>query len=60
MALTQGYVMALHQLALVFTFCFSDYPDFYKKLYALFESSVFHVKYRSRFFHLSDLFLSST
>ncbi|KAJ8311953.1 hypothetical protein KUTeg_009326, partial [Tegillarca granosa] len=37
-----------------------DYPDFYKKLYALFEPSVFHVKYRARFFFLADLFLSST
>ena len=37
-----------------------DYPQFYRKLYALFEPSVFHVKYRSRFFHLTDLFLSST
>ncbi|KAK8375276.1 hypothetical protein O3P69_020328 [Scylla paramamosain] len=37
-----------------------DYPDFYKKLYALLEPTVFHVKYRARFFMLCDLFLSST
>ncbi|KAL0965403.1 hypothetical protein UPYG_G00280810 [Umbra pygmaea] len=37
-----------------------DYPDFYKKLYNLLEPSVFHVKYRARFFHLANLFLSST
>ncbi|XP_022336832.2 nucleolar complex protein 4 homolog A-like [Crassostrea virginica] len=37
-----------------------DYPDFYEKLYALFEPSVLHVKYRARFFYLADLFLSST
>lgn len=37
-----------------------DYPDFYKNLYALFDSSIMHVKYRSRFFRLVDLFLSST
>uniref|UniRef100_A0A8C8JXX4 CCAAT-binding factor domain-containing protein n=1 Tax=Oncorhynchus tshawytscha TaxID=74940 RepID=A0A8C8JXX4_ONCTS len=37
-----------------------DYPDFYKKLYSLLEPSVFHVKYRARFFHLANLFLSST
>ncbi|KAM3874526.1 nucleolar complex protein 4 homolog [Diretmus argenteus] len=37
-----------------------DYPDFYKKLYNLLESSVFHVKYRARFFHLANLFLSSS
>ncbi|ORX98239.1 CBF-domain-containing protein [Basidiobolus meristosporus CBS 931.73] len=37
-----------------------DYPDFYKKLYALLDRNVLHVKYRSRFFRLLDLFLSST
>ncbi|KAM8829174.1 nucleolar complex protein 4 homolog [Spinachia spinachia] len=37
-----------------------DYPDFYKKLYNLLEPSVFHVKYRARFFHLADVFLSSS
>jgi len=36
-----------------------EYPDFYKKLYALFTPDVLHVKYRARFFHLSDLFLRS-
>uniref|UniRef100_A0A8C6X0B6 Nucleolar complex associated 4 homolog n=1 Tax=Neogobius melanostomus TaxID=47308 RepID=A0A8C6X0B6_9GOBI len=37
-----------------------DYPDFYKKLYNLLEPSVFHVKYRARFFHLANVFLSSS
>ncbi|XP_041078704.1 nucleolar complex protein 4 homolog [Polyodon spathula] len=37
-----------------------DYPDFYKKLYSLLDPSIFHVKYRARFFHLADLFLSSS
>ncbi|KAM4050872.1 nucleolar complex protein 4 homolog [Anomaloglossus baeobatrachus] len=37
-----------------------EYPDFYKKLYSLLDPSVFHVKYRARFFNLADLFLSST
>ncbi|CAI9567867.1 unnamed protein product [Staurois parvus] len=37
-----------------------EYPDFYKKLYSLLEPSVFHAKYRARFFHLANLFLSST
>jgi len=36
-----------------------EYPDFYKKLYALFTPEVLHVKYRARFFHLADLFLKS-
>ncbi|XP_072311383.1 nucleolar complex protein 4 homolog [Eucyclogobius newberryi] len=37
-----------------------DYPDFYTKLYNLLDPSVFHVKYRARFFHLANLFLSSS
>ncbi|XP_041826839.1 nucleolar complex protein 4 homolog [Melanotaenia boesemani] len=37
-----------------------EYPDFYKKLYNLLEPSVFHVKYKARFFHLANLFLSSS
>ncbi|KAM8960994.1 nucleolar complex protein 4 homolog [Pelodytes ibericus] len=37
-----------------------EYPDFYKKLYSLLDPSVFHVKYSARFFHLANLFLSST
>ncbi|XP_014442889.1 nucleolar complex protein 4 homolog isoform X2 [Tupaia chinensis] len=37
-----------------------EYPDFYRKLYGLLDPSVFHVKYRARFFHLVDLFLSSS
>uniref|UniRef100_A0A8D1NXH0 CCAAT-binding factor domain-containing protein n=1 Tax=Sus scrofa TaxID=9823 RepID=A0A8D1NXH0_PIG len=37
-----------------------EYPDFYRKLYSLLDPSVFHVKYRARFFHLADLFLSSS
>ncbi|XP_045173435.2 nucleolar complex protein 4 homolog B-like [Mercenaria mercenaria] len=36
------------------------YPDFYEKLYVLFEPTIFHVKYKARFFYLADLFLSST
>ncbi|XP_068127696.1 nucleolar complex protein 4 homolog isoform X2 [Hyperolius riggenbachi] len=37
-----------------------EYPDFYRKLYSLLDPSVFYVKYRARFFHLANLFLSST
>ncbi|KAI8890159.1 CBF-domain-containing protein [Backusella circina FSU 941] len=36
-----------------------DYPDFYHKLYTLLDRNVMHVKYRSRFFRLLELFLSS-
>lgn len=37
-----------------------EYPNFYQKLYGLLDPSIFHVKYRARFFHLADLFLSSS
>lgn len=37
-----------------------EYPNFYTKLYELFDASILHVKYRSRFLRLVDLFLSST
>ncbi|XP_006874128.1 PREDICTED: nucleolar complex protein 4 homolog [Chrysochloris asiatica] len=37
-----------------------EYPDFYQKLYNLLEASIFHVRYRARFFYLADLFLSSS
>lgn len=37
-----------------------DYPDFYKKLYALFDRDLMHIKYRSHFFRLVDIFLAST
>lgn len=37
-----------------------DYPKFFDKLYSLLDSSILHVKYRSRFLRLLDLFLTST
>lgn len=37
-----------------------DYPNFFPKLYALFDRNLMHVKYRSRFFRLVEMFLSST
>jgi len=37
-----------------------EFPDFYSKLYELFTVEIFYVKYKARFFHLSDVFLSST
>lgn len=43
-----------------FLFFDREYPDFYKKLYSLLDPSIYHVKYRARFFHLADLFLSSS
>ncbi|CAJ0845882.1 13794_t:CDS:2 [Entrophospora sp. SA101] len=63
--LTDSYNAAISLLALngLFTLINEhnlDYPDFYKKLYNLFDRNLMHVKYRSRFFRLADLFLSST
>ena len=37
-----------------------DYPNFYTKLYALFDRNLMHVRYRSQFFRLMELFLAST
>lgn len=48
-----GLFLLIHQHNL-------DYPDFYKKLYNLLEPTIFHVKYKARFFHLANIFLSST
>ncbi|KAL6944819.1 hypothetical protein ACO0RG_001573 [Hanseniaspora osmophila] len=37
-----------------------EYPNFYTKLYALFKPELFHLKYRSRFLRLIDIFLRSS
>ncbi|KAF9475152.1 CBF-domain-containing protein [Pholiota conissans] len=37
-----------------------DYPSFYTRLYAFLDREVLHLKHRSRFFRLAELFLSST
>lgn len=37
-----------------------DYPSFYEKLYSLLDEGILHSKYRSRFFHLLETFMSST
>jgi len=37
-----------------------EYPDFYQKLYNILEPSIFHAKYKARFFYLIDMFLKST
>ncbi|KAI0295719.1 CBF/Mak21 family-domain-containing protein [Russula brevipes] len=37
-----------------------DYPSFYTCLYAFLDQDLLHLKYRSRFFRLTELFLSST
>lgn len=53
-------LLALNSLFLLVHKHNLGYPDFYEKLYALFEPGVLHVKYRARFFYLADQFLSST
>lgn len=45
------YLMQHHNL---------DYPRFFEKLYALFDEQTMHVRYRSRFFRMVDVFLNST
>lgn len=37
-----------------------DYPEFYTKLYALFDGQVLNSPYRARFLELADLFLRSS
>nr|CAB3264389.1 nucleolar complex protein 4 homolog B-like [Phallusia mammillata] len=37
-----------------------EYPEFYKNVYAMLHPRIFDAKYKARFFHLLDLFLSST
>ena len=37
-----------------------EYPDFYKKLYALFQPEVLHAKYRARFLYMADIFMTSS
>ncbi|KAG2211667.1 hypothetical protein INT47_008764 [Mucor saturninus] len=52
-------LLALNGLFTLITEHGLDYPDFYKKLYSLLDRNLMHVKYRSRFFRLLELFLSS-
>ncbi|QQP57258.1 Nucleolar complex protein 4 -like protein, partial [Caligus rogercresseyi] len=37
-----------------------EYPDFYAKLYALLTPEVLFAKYKARFFHLANIFLTSS
>jgi len=53
-------LMSLHGLFILMHKYNLEYPEFYKKLYSMFEPQVFGAKYRARFFHLADIFLSST
>jgi len=53
-------ILALNGLFTLMTKYNLDYPDFYSKLYSLLDSSIFHMRYRSRFFYLLNIFLSSS
>ncbi|XP_053135039.1 nucleolar complex protein 4 homolog isoform X2 [Hemicordylus capensis] len=53
-------LLALNGLFILILHHNLEYPGFYKKLYSLLDPSIFHVKYRARFFRLLDLFLSSS
>lgn len=55
-----GQILMIHFLILCLHIFYSDYPDFYSKLYSMFEPQVFSAKYRARFFYLADTFLTST
>ncbi|EWC45966.1 hypothetical protein DRE_04759 [Drechslerella stenobrocha 248] len=58
-----GGVTALLALQGLFNLMMShnlDYPNFFPKLYALLNRDLMHVKYRSRFFRLLELFLNSS
>eukprot|EP00045_Choanoeca_perplexa_P012500 m.136661 g.136661 ORF g.136661 m.136661 type:complete len:556 (+) comp16031_c0_seq1:28-1695(+) len=62
-AYSLGGVAAVLSLKALFTLIYYhnlDYPDFYKQLYALLDTSIFYVKHRVTFFPLLDQFLSST
>lgn len=50
-------VMALSGLFLLITEYGLEYPEFYNKLYALLEPSMFIAKYRARFFEVQHFFL---
>ncbi|KAF9187435.1 hypothetical protein BGZ51_001282 [Haplosporangium sp. Z 767] len=52
-------LLALKGLFILITEHNLDYPDFFEKLYMLFDRNLMHVKYRARFFSQVDLFLSS-
>lgn len=52
-------VMALSSLFVLMTQHGLDYPNFYEKLYALLEPSIFMAKHRAKFFQLLDSCLKS-
>ncbi|KAF8504436.1 ribosome biogenesis protein Noc4 [Russula emetica] len=53
-------LLALNALFILMQEYNLDYPSFYTRLYAFLDQDLLHLKYRSRFFRLTELFLSST
>jgi U3 small nucleolar RNA-associated protein 19 len=53
-------LLALNTLFILMQEYNLDYPSFYTRLYAFLDEDLLHLKYRSRFFRLAELFLSST
>eukprot|EP01132_Coremiostelium_polycephalum_P009275 gene9275-11367_t len=52
-------ILALNGLFILINKYNLEYPEFYKKLYSLFQPGVIYAKYRARFFKLAEVFLSS-
>ncbi|KYQ92912.1 hypothetical protein DLAC_05505 [Tieghemostelium lacteum] len=52
-------ILALNGIFILITKYNLEYPEFYTKLYSLFQPGVIYAKYRARFFKLSESFLSS-
>ncbi|EFA83060.1 hypothetical protein PPL_03848 [Heterostelium album PN500] len=52
-------ILALNGLFILIHKYNLEFPDFYKKLYSLFQPGIIYAKYRSKFFNLAELFLSS-
>ncbi|KAJ9101853.1 hypothetical protein QFC21_003193 [Naganishia friedmannii] len=53
-------LLSLNGLYVLMTSYNLEYPHFYRQLYNLMDREVMHVKYRARFFRLSETFLAST
>lgn len=53
-------ILALNGLFILITRYDLEYPNFYEKLYVLLDSAILHSKFKSRFFSLVNIFLSSS
>ncbi|XP_074605684.1 nucleolar complex protein 4 homolog [Brevipalpus obovatus] len=53
-------LLSLSSLFILIQKCNLEYPDFFKRLYALLTPDMLYVKYRARLFYWTDIFLTST